>query len=54
MIRPELIPSSRSAVFIPASRPSMAIEKGRPRSVCVCGSKKISAWTPPSACSRRK
>ena len=34
--------------------PSMTVWNGTPRAVWVCGSKKISAWTTPSAAARSK
>ena len=39
------MPSSRCAVAQRAARPLITVSNGTPRAVCVCGSKKISAWT---------
>jgi hypothetical protein len=43
-----------AASSMPASRPSITVSMGMPRSVWVCGSKKISAWVTPSAAARVK
>ena len=39
------MPCRASASSIPASSPRITVSKPMPRSVWVCGSKKISAWT---------
>ena len=46
--------SVRCAASIAENRPFATVANGTPRSVCVCGSKKISAWRTPSAAARRK
>ncbi len=46
--RPEM-PQRRAPSASPSSSPSSTVANGTPRAVWVCGSKKISAWTTPSA-----
>jgi len=49
-----VIPSSLRARAQACARPSITVPIDTPRAVCVCGSKKISAWTTLSAAARRK